>query len=368
MKVLHLTSHLHTGGITRYVLSLSQQLTRRGHCVCIASGGGRLETEVQSMGVAHWPVPLHTSQEFSPRIFQSIRTLTDRLRDEPVDLLHAHTRVAQVVADQVSRRLKIPYVTTWHGIYKPRLGRWWYPCTGDACVAISGFVREHLLRDFRVPEERIRLIYNGISTAHYAAVPEPAVLQTYRERWQMKEGQPVIGGAGRLAAGKVKGFDLLLAAASLLIEEIPNLQVLIAGDGPRRPFLEDVAERLGILRHVRFTGMVEDVRIPLALMDVFVFASRWPEAFGLTLIEALAMGKPTVATRMGAVPEIIQDGVDGFLIHPEDIVALAQAAEKLLRDRALAERISRQAQRRMRAQFDDERMALQVEQMYQEVR
>ena len=367
MKILHVTSHLNIGGITRYTLSLSQQLAKRGHRVMIASGGGQMESRAEAIGLEPWRLPLKTSQEFSHKTFRSIRQILDRLEREPVDILHAHTRVAQVVADQVSRRSKIPYVTTWHGIYKRRLGRKWYPCTGKVCIAISGMVFQHLLRDFQVPQERARLIYNGIDTVHYEVPPDPAVIRAYRERWRIPDGQPVIGGIGRLAAGEVKGFDLLLAAACLLKETLPGIQVLIVGDGPRRPFLEDVAERLGILDNVHFVGEAEDIRIPLAAMNVFVFPSRWPEAFGLTLVEAMAAGKPVVAVRMGAVPEILCDGVDGFLVDPEDIQGLAQGIARALSDRELAEHMGRQAQLRVRERFGLERMAAEVEEVYREV-
>ncbi len=367
MRILHITSHLNVGGIARYIVSLSRSLIARGHDVVIASAGGYLEDRTGVLGLAQWRVPLNTSQEFSPKVFRSIRQITECLKQEPVDIIHAHTRVGQVVADQISHRLKIPYVTTWHGIYKPRLGRKAYPCVGEVCIAISEVVQKHLRDDFQIPQERIRVVCNGVNTANYAILPEASVIQTYRKRWQISDGQPVIGGIGRLAAGEVKGFDLLLAAACLLSKTIPGLQVLMVGDGPRRPFLEDVAERLDILSQVRFVGAADDIRIPLALMDVFVFPSRWPEAFGLTLIEAMAAGKPVVATRMGAVPEIMRDGIDGLLVDPEDIGALAENVARFLNDRTLAEKLSRQAQRRVQDQFDIEQTALNVEKVYQEV-
>ncbi len=367
MKILHITSHLNTGGIARYILSLSQQLAEKGHHVKIASGGGQLEDRAEVIGLEQWRIPLKTSQEFGHKTFRSIRQILNRLEREPVDIIHAHTRVAQVVADQVSRRSKIPYVTTWHGIYKRRLGRRLYPCMGQTCIAISEIVQQHLLRDFQVPPERIRLIYNGVDADHYATPPDPSVIRAYRERWQIPDGPRLVGGIGRLASGKVKGFDLLLAAASLLKETLSDLQVLIVGDGPRRPFLEDVADRLGILNCVHFVGGVEDIRIPLSLMDVFVFTSRWPEAFGLTLIEAMAAGKPVVGTRMGAVSEIIREEVDGFLVDPEDIQGLARGITRALSDRELAERIGRQAQLRVRERFGLERMAAEVEDLYREV-
>jgi len=367
MRILHVASHLNVGGIPRYVLTLVQLQVAGGHQVVIASGGGQLEEWVKTMGIRHWPLPFHTSTEFSLPVFWGARQLEARLKREPVDVIHAHTRVGQVVADWVSRRLKLPYVTTWHGIYKPRFGRRLWPCTGGLVIAISGPVREHLLKGFHVPEERIRLVYNGVDTAHYAAAVDPSALQEYRRRHQIPEDRPTIGAIGRLAAGRVKGFDSILVAVYLLKETFSDLEVLIVGDGPRRPFLEDVARRLGVMDQVRFLGTSEDIRLPLAAMDLFVFPSRWPEAFGLTLVEAMAAGKPVVATRMGAVPEIVRDRVDGWLVPSEDPAALADGIARLLKDRQMAHRFGRQGQSRVREQFSLRRMAAEVEAVYREV-
>ncbi len=367
IRILHLTSHLNIGGITRYILALAERHVQRGHQVVIASDRGQTEPVVRAIGAVHWPLPLHTSAELSPQVFLGIRELTARLRQHPVDVIHAHTRVGQVVAEHVSRRLRIPYVTTWHGIYQPRLGRRLWPCTGKLTIAISGLVRQHLIQDFHVPAQRIRCIYNGIDTSHYAAPPDAVAVEAYRQHWQIPAHQPVIGAVGRLAAGRVKGFDTLLVAAYLLEETVPGLQVLIVGEGPRRPFLEDVAERLGVRARVHFVGEAEDIRPPLALMDCFVFSSRWPEAFGLTLIEAMAAGKPVVATQAGAVPEIIQHGVNGWLVPADDPVAMAEGIARLLSDPAAADRLGRQAQARVREAFSLDRMAAEVEAVYQEI-
>lgn len=367
MRVLHLTSHLKVGGITRYVLALSKQLVERGHSVVIASDRGSMESQLETIGVTHWRFPFHTSAEFSFPVFWGLKQLTQRLREEPVDVIHAHTRVGQVVADVISRRLQIPYVTTWHGIYKPRLGRRLWSCTGELSIAISDPVRQQLLQDFHVPKERVRCIHNGIDTTHYAIPPVPVAVETFRNRWQLPAGQPVIGGIGRLAAGRVKGFDSLLVITHLLKRVFPSIHTLIVGDGPRRPFLEDVARRLGVRPHVHFVGEAEDIRVPLALMDLFVFTSRWPEAFGLTLVEAMAAGKPVVTTDVGAVPEIIRQGVDGLLFPVDDPLAMAGGITQLLKDHAAASRFGQQAQIRAREVFDLKQMTDKVEAVYREV-
>jgi glycosyltransferase involved in cell wall biosynthesis len=367
MRILHLTSHLNAGGVSSHILSLSHALTRRGHRVAIASGGGSLEPQAAADGIVHWEAPLHTSAEFSPQVFRAGRQVLARLRAEPVDVMHAHTRVGQVVAARLSRRTGIPYVATWHGFFRPNLGRRLWPCTGDRTIAISEPVRRHLFEDFRVPAERVRLIWNGVDVDHFAQRPAAESLARFRAQHGLPERGPVVGGIGRLASGRIKGFDLLLEAGSLLAQRRSDLTVLIAGDGPRRLFLEEKARRFGMEQRVRFAGTVSDVRVPLGVLDVFMFSSRWPEGFGLSLVEAMAAGRPVVATRVGVVPEIIEDGRDGLLVEPEDARALAAAVARLLDDPAAAARLGQAAQRRARERFSLERMASEVEAVYGEL-
>lgn len=367
MRILQLTSHLEIGGIPRYVVSLTEQLIRRGHRVTIASDGGALAARVQAAGGIHWALPLHTSAEWSWPVLRAYWRLLERLRREPMDVLHAHTRVGQVLAHALSHRLRVPYVTTWHGLYTPRLGRRLWPCTGALTIAVSRYVADDLHRTFHVPEARVRPIHNGIDTAQYALRPDPATVQAWRKRWQFPTDAPIIGSMGRLAAGQVKGFDLLLEAAVHVKDRVPNAHVLIVGDGPRRPFLEGLAQRLQLTPRVHFVGTVEDIRVPLALMDVFVFPSRWPEAFGLTLVEAMAAGNAIVATNHGAVPEILHHDVEGVIVPPEDPAALADGIARLLKDRAAASRLGRAAQARAQDAFDVSRMADAIEAVYREV-
>lgn len=366
MRILQITSHLNIGGVSHYVLSLSERLIQRGHRVAIASGGGALAPRASAAGADLWPAPLHTKQEFSPQVFRAARALARRVRAEPVDVIHAHTRVGQVVAAYLSRRAKIPYVATWHGIYRRNPGRWLWPCSGHQTIAISEPVRRHLLTDFHVPVERVRLVWNGIDTDRFAQAPPPDAVARFRSEHALPSGAPVIGGIGRLASGRVKGFDLLLEAAVRVRETYPNLQVIIAGDGPRRSFLQEKIDRLGLGSCARLIGSVEDVRPALAAMDVFVFPARWPEGFGLTLVEAMAAARPVVATQIGAVPHIVEDGRYGLLVPPDRPDALAAAVVRLLRDRAGAERMGQQARQRAREAFNLDSMVDGIEAIYRE--
>jgi glycosyltransferase involved in cell wall biosynthesis len=367
MRVLHVTSHLNIGGITTYILTLSRLLVARGHQCRITSGGGQLAEEARAAGIEHWPADLHTSADFSLHVWRASQQLAARLRREPVDLLHAHTRVGQVVAHQLARRLGVPFVSTWHGIYRLNLGRRLWPCLGDLTIAISAPVREHLIRTFRVPPARIRLVWNGVDPERFAVPPDAEALQAFRRQWGLPPGHPVVGFIGRLAGGRVKGIDLLLAAAQHLAERMPELHVLIVGDGPQGSLLRREVERRGLAGRVHMVGAATDVRVPLALMDVFVFPARWPEGFGLSLLEAMAAGKPVVAHCIGAVPDIVEDGASGCLVTPEDVPAMAGAILRLLQDGEAATRLGQAAQRRAREVFSLGRMVDQVEAVYREL-
>ena len=366
MIVLQVTSHLNIGGISRYIIALSRELAARSHAVRVASGGGELEPELRALGVPHWTVPLNTSADISLQVARAARQLLRRLRAEPVDLLHAHTRASQVAAAYCARALGVPYVTTWHGLYRPNLGRALWPCAGARTIAISEPVSAHLTGVFRVPAARVRLVLNGVDPDYFAAAQDPSAVAAFRQAHGLPADAQVIGSVGRLTSGGVKGFDMLLALARRLLEELPRLHVLIVGDGPRRRFLEHMAGTLGLRTRVHFTGPVHDVRIPLALMEVFVFPVRWQEGFGLSLIEAMAAGRPVVATRTGAVPDILGNGT-GLLADPEDVPALAAAVRRLVQDRELAVRLGEAGRARVRDTFSLSRMAEQVEAVYREV-
>ena len=365
MRVLHITSHLNVGGITSYVLSLSKALAERGHRIAIASGGGHMEAQASATGLTHWRAPLHTKTEFSPQVFWAGRRLEERLRQEPVDLLHAHTRVAQVVADRLSRRLKIPYVTTWHGFYRPNVGRRLWPCMGKFTIAISEPVRQHLLREFAVPPERIRLIPHGIDPAPFEADAEPSQQARLRQAARLSPDGPVIGTVARLVASK--GIDRLIRSLPMIRASVPGAQLLIVGDGADRPRLEAAAAACRVADAVHFAGTVPDTRAALSLMRVFVFLPADQEGFGLSLLEAMASARPIVAVRRGSgAAWVLEESGVGILVEPDDLAGLAAAAVRFLQDGEAACRAGGEARAALKQHYALSRMVGEVEWVYRE--
>jgi glycosyltransferase involved in cell wall biosynthesis len=360
MRILHVTSHLNVGGVTSYVLSLSNAFAQRGHRVIVASGGGELEDRVEVSGGISWRVGLSTSVEFSPQVFAATRTLSQRLAQEPVELLHAHTRVGQVVADRLSRRQHVPYVTTWHGFFRPNLGRRLWPCTGDATIAISEPVRQHLLTDFHVPPERVHLIPHGIDTAPFESPVDPAAQARLRAQLGLPEAAVVVGTMTRLVASK--GVDHLIRSFTHVRASVPDAHLLIVGDGQERSTLERLVDASGLDGSVHFAGTMPQVRVALSLMSVFVFLPAQQEGFGLSLLEAIASGRPVVAVRRGGgAPWVLDDSGVGVLVEPGDPAALGQAVVQLLRNGEAACRQAGQARAVVKERYSFTRMVDQVE-------
>jgi len=366
MKILHITSHLNLGGVTSYVLAVSKALRQRGHDVAIASGGGARECQLDPLGVASWRVPLATSAEFGPQVFAAGWRLAARLGREPVDLLHAHTRVGQVVADRLSRRLGVPYVATWHGFFRSNLGRALWPCTGDVTVAISEPVRQHLLRDLRVPEARVRLIPNGIDPAPFAVPADRSAQQQLRDRLRIPPQARIIGTVARLVPSK--GIEQFLHGLAAIRQTVPEARGLIVGEGSSRRRLEALSAAIGIADAVHFAGWLPDTRAALSLMDVFVFLPAEREGFGLSLLEAMASGRPIVAVnRGGGAPWLLQESQLSALVEPGDPQQLAAAVIAWLRNGEAACQAAGRARAVVRERFSLDRMTDQLEAVYLEL-
>jgi glycosyltransferase involved in cell wall biosynthesis len=211
-------------------------------------------------------------------------------------------------------------------------------------LAVSKQVRDYLISKEGCSSERVEILTNAIDVRAFTG--RDSVKPTTRN-----PQAPVIGAVGRLHPQK--GYDTLLEAAEIVLKESPAARFKVVGGGELLQALSDKAERLGISEAVDFLGQRQPAEIPdvLAGFDVFVQASNW-EAFGIAIVEAMACGLPVVATEVEGVLDILDDGVNGFLVPPRDPKALAQRILSLLHDPELRRRIGGQARRKAESHFD----------------
>lgn len=363
MKILLLTTHLDTGGIPVYVVGLARGLKRAGHEPVVVSAGGWLERRLTEVGIRHYKIPCRTSSELNPKLWAgAFPRLLGILRRERPHLLHAHTRVTQVLSHGLRLATRIQYVTTCHGLYKFRMGRRLFRCWGKSVMAISEPSMERLVVQYKLaPPRQVVLVVNGVEIDHFTQPVAEEEVALFRERMGLRGG-PVVGAIARLSP--VKGFEDLLRAVPPLLASFPRLQVLLVGDGPSRQALTRLAYQLGIQRHVVISHPMEDTRIPLAAMQLFVSAAL-EEGFGLSIVEAMAAGVPVVATHVGGPAKIIESGRSGLLVAPQDPAGLAGAIRTLLSDPQKCAQMVENGRLRARTHFDIRRVIRQVEEVYE---
>ena len=377
MKVLLLTTHINIGGIGLYLYNLAKALKKRKVESFVASSGGNLEEYFKTARIPLVNLDIKTKFEFNPKLIPEIFKLIRFIKVNDIDIIHAHTRVTQVLGQLISRftalkrrtslteEIRPHFVTTCHGFFKSeRLSRRLFPCWGEMTIAISQAVKTHLINDFKVPENRISLIYNGIDLEESSKTLKDEEKKLLKENLGLGKG-PVIGSIGRLSP--VKGYKYLLFAMKDLRGVMPDAKLLIIGEGPSGNELKDLTKKLNLGDAVKFVKATLDIRRFLAVMDIFVFPSI-QEGLGLSLIEAMASGKACIATSIGGISSVIEDGKNGLLVQPGDSHSLTEAMRRLLLDKELFSRLRNAARDSVKNKFSLDRMVEDTIKFYESVK
>ena len=304
MKVIMLLPEFEEGGVERHVLWLSTCLEEEGHEVLLATAGGKLESSLPP-GVRVLRLPVHRKNPLAA--FYSAVRLAALARHENADLFHAHSRVPAWIARWAGAFSGKPWIVTAHDRYRRNAAIAPFR-RADGAICVSEAVRTHL--EGFLPDRNV-VIKNGI--------PDPPA------RWRPREGGP--GGrllfVGRLT--KRKGLHVALSALAELKEHAWSLDVV--GDGPQRSELESQALALGIEDRVRFHGFRDDVADWMADKDCLLFPS-FDEGMPLTLMQAIRVGLPVLASKIAPVAELVED--ESRLIPPGDTAAWKEVLLEVL--------------------------------------
>ncbi|MFX0200593.1 MAG: glycosyltransferase family 4 protein [Candidatus Hodarchaeota archaeon] len=232
----------------------------------------------------------------------------------------------------------------------------------DRFLVVSDVLREAMIRDHGIPAEKIIRIYNGIEIDHYLPQEEDGSREGIRREFNVGKDTAFIGAIGRLVWQK--GFEYLIQAIPHILREFAQTKVLIVGEGPLRKELEALGKSMKIEGHLVFSGFRSDVKEILSAIDILVVPSLL-EGFPMITLEAMAMGKPIIASDIDGIREQIIDGESGILIPPKDLNAIGEAIIKLNRDEKLAQNMGWEARKRVEKEFSVEKMVTTTEQVYQ---
>lgn len=352
MRIVQVEKQRKWAGQTQRTFHVAAGLQRRGHkvlLVCVP--GSAVGERARAAGVSVLLLPMRGWQ-----LFPSALRLAQHLRQERFDILHAHgarDHLLGAIARTLSRRM--PLIRTKHNLTLLK-GPVLYRRFTTRLIAVS-HAAEAVLRRGGVRQEKIDVVYDGVDVARLRPGP--------KERRILKElgiapDDFVIGTAGRLGS-KSKGIPTLLRAARRVAEQAPRARFLLVGRKTAR--VEELAESSGLGNRVILTDFRQDMPAVLSTMDLYVQPSV-REALSSSVLEAMALGKPVVATRVGGIPEAVAEGETGLLCESEDAQGLARAILSLIAQPEKLQEMGKKARARVEKKFDLNRMIDAVEATY----
>jgi len=356
LKIVHVDTGLSLRGGQRQLLKLARGLRQRGHGQIIVCGEeSELETCARAEEFPFFPLPLH-----DPGDAYGILQLRQHLQVAPCDILHAHDGRGQTVAWLASIGMRVRRVASRRVTFLPRhrwVHRLKYSHTCDAVVTVSEFIRQWAIR-CGVPASKIELIPDGVEIP--PEMPRTETRSKVRARWGFGESEFVIGQVG--AFTPEKGQNIALAAVQQLTQTLPQARLLLAGEGPtlKDPEITQRCKALG--DRVRLCGAIENLAEFFPALDLFVMPSK-SEGLGSSALLAMSYGLPVVASRVGGLPEVVEEARTGWLVNPASPSALADAILAAASDRARLKQWGLNGRERAR-QFSVETMVERTEALY----
>jgi glycosyltransferase involved in cell wall biosynthesis len=348
--------------------------------VFLSDTNERLKREVQRRGVPHTCVrtfartPIRTTlnprelADFGRAIAQTSRALARVMREQQVDLVHTTMYPATLYVAAAIRQVGGRQIWHEHNIKRLHpVNRRIYKWVSRTCCRVIGpsdAVMAPLL-DAGIDQEKVQTLYNGIDLSSF----DRGRIDRARLRAELglTGDQPAIGLFGQMLPRK--GHATLIEAAPAILTQFPDAHGFFVGALENPPYQDELRAKLrerGLESHFTFTGWREDVPALMASMDVIVVPTLTPEPAALSLMEAMTLQRPLVASRTGGTAELVVDGETGLLFEPGDAVALARLVGTVLGDRALAQRLGAAGRARMEARFSLDRHLAGVEELYRQ--
>jgi glycosyltransferase involved in cell wall biosynthesis len=327
VKTLQLVPAMEQGGVERGVVEVNRAIVAQGWENVVVSAGGRLAAQIVADGGRHVQLDVKSKNPLS--FFVRAARLRRLLEAERPDVVCAHSRVPAWLFLHANRKCGIKWITFAHGAnsvsaYSRIMTR------GDLTVTPSNYIAGYLKENYPIDEGRIRVIPRAIDRSKFdVGSLDRGFIEAKRREWKL-EGRFVVMGLGRITG--LKGYDMLIRAVASLE---PKFKLVIVGEAEelRKDVERDLhrlTEELGAGERVVFAGNQSKVAECLSLADVVVSSNtRKPEAFGRSMAEALAMGRPVVAKAFGGALDIVRDGVDGVLVRDGDFAAAIRKVSQM---------------------------------------
>ncbi len=364
MRVLHVISDTNIGGAGVLLCTLLKHFDRSHiESVVALPIGSALTARIRALSVP--TVELSASPDrFAP---SSIEEISGLIKREGVDIVHANAAICARIA---GKRCGVAVVHTRHCCFPVEKSLWKLPMhlagafvnriLSDRVIATAEAAAENLA-DLGVPKKKIELVINGSDPIRRISEKEK---EDFMSRWNIPKDAFLIGMSARLV--DCKGHETLLRATRLILDRMPHRSVcvLLAGDGPNRAYLEELTEKLGLCKVIRFLGFLDDMAPFYRTIDLNVNCSTGTETSCLALSEGMSAGVPMIVSDFGGNRAMIGDSHAGIVYPAGDVEALSDAVCRVAADQALEKQMRAEALRRYQTHYTAAHMTRQVEQIY----
>ena len=370
-SVLQVLPHLNSGGLVSGAVEISEALQKTGMNSFVASAGGRREREITKAGGKVINLSLGSKNPII--MFLNVYKLSRIIKKYKINIIHARSRAPAWSAYFAAKKMGIPFVTTFHGTYsiQNKLKKKYNSIMvkSDRVIAISRFINNHILSNYNIDKDKIVTIHRGINIQrfNYLKVADERLISLFNI-FNIPEDSFVVLLPGRIT--RWKGHILLIEAIFKL--QRSDIICLFVGDSQGRnkyyAELEKLLDKFKLKNNFRIIPNQSDMATIYKLADVVVSSSLDPEAFGRVIVEAQAMGRPTISANHGGGSEIIIDGLTGWLFKPGDADDLSDKINKALTlNKDNRDKLAINAIKRAKLNFNNEMMCVKTLQVYAEL-
>lgn len=356
-NILFFSRTMKLGGTENVVLQLCEIFKPYCNKVVVCSCGGVNVEKLEKLGIKHYTIP--DIEKKSPLIvFKVIRALLKIVKEENINIVHCHNRMAAFYISLLKLYKKCTFITTAHSTFysKRFLTRFSYKHTN--LIACGDIVKKNLVEFFHLPTDQICVIHNAVKVDNEPII-EDALIKTLKYN-----GYFIVANVGRL--DEAKGFNYYIKAIPHIISKHPNTAFLIVGSGYFEQDLRNLAKSLNVESYVHFLGYRNDVRNIMKQVDLIV-SSSFHEGLPLTPIEAFSVGRTIVATDVDGTVEIVEDNINGLLIKPKNAQMIADKVNCLIENPDILQNMEEKSKETFNKKFSFELFKLQYVSLYIEL-
>ena len=362
-KILYLSSSVNLWGARKSLLDILTHLDKKTFSpIVVCSASGPLTEKLDEIKIPYRIVKIRLWRKgkYFPWIPSTVMCLAKLIRKERISLVHSNSHSDAPYGILACKFRKIPVILHIRDIIQPdKVGKYLLK-HADRVIAVSNAAAD-AFKDIKNRNKKLLVINNSIDLNSFKASED------IRGKLNISKNELVIGIVGQIS--KLKGHDVFLRAASIILEKNKNVKFLVVGNVRRerdQGLCEALINKLDLRENVIFTGFRHDIANVLSAIDILAFPTL-KESFGRSAIEAMALGKPVVASNVGGVPEIVNHGKTGILVSPGDAEELADGLLELINDKEKREDMGNEGLKVVREKFDIRDMMNRIENVYKEL-